>query len=281
MAKLGQNNYGKSRVRLVKLTRQADRHELLEVSVDSALEGDFEAVHTEGDNGKCLPTDTQKNTVYALARKHDFASIEDFGLLLGRHFVSTQSKVVSSARIDLSQSPWVRMAPGGVPHPYAFASGGNERRTARVVVGKGGGATVSAGLNNLLVLKTTESEFHGYIRDEYTTLKETKDRIFATSVSASWTYNRDTLDFNGAFAAIRTALVDTFARHYSLSVQQTLFAMGESALAACPHIDAIRLSLPNKHCLLVNLEPFGMDNPNTIFVPTDEPHGLIEATIER
>lgn len=279
-AVLAQNNYGKSLVRMLKATRLPDRHDIFEVCVATALEGDFADTHVTGDNAKVIPTDTQKNTVYALGRQHTFACVEEFGLILGRHFVNSFPALVTSARAELEQSLWHRVTTSKGPHPTTFESAGNERRTARVVVTKTG-ATVEGGIRDLLALKSTDSAFVGYLRDRYTTLKETDDRIFATSVAANWKYTGANVDFDRAYCAIRTAMMETFAFHKSLSVQQTLLAMGDAALAAAPEISEIRLSLPNKHYLLVNLEPFGLDNPNQIFVPTSEPHGLIEATITR
>jgi len=279
-AVLLQNNYGKSLVRMLKTTRRADRHDIFEVSVDTALEGDFSDTHLTGDNAKVLPTDTQKNTVYALARQHEFASIEQFGLILARHFLGALPGTITGARINLAQVLWHRVQTGGKPHPTTFESAGNERRIAEVVF-DGKKAAVSGGIRELVVLKSTDSEFHGYPRDRYTTLKETTDRIVATAVAARWEYTSDRVDFDRAYCAIRTAMMECFAGHHSLSVQQTLFAMGEAALAAAPEISTIRLSMPNRHYLSANLEPFGLDNPNMIYVPTSEPHGLIEATVGR
>ena len=279
-AVLLQNNYGKSLVRMLKTTRRAERHDIFEVSVDTALEGDFADTHLTGDNAKVLPTDTQKNTVYALARQHEFASIEQFGLVLARHFLGVLPGTITGARINLAQVLWHRVHTAKGPHPTTFESAGNERRIAEVVF-DGKKASVSGGIRELVVLKSTDSEFHGYPRDRYTTLKETTDRIVATAVASRWEYTSDKVDFDRAYCAIRTAMMECFAGHYSLSVQQTLYAMGAAALEAAPEISTIRLSMPNKHYLSANLEPFGLDNPNMIYVPTSEPHGLIEATVGR
>lgn len=277
---LGQNNYGKSKVRMVKVSRAGARHTVREISVDIALEGDFEAIHCAGDNANCLPTDTMKNTVYALGKNHPLDTIEGFAFHLARHFVE-KTAPVTAARVRISQVPWDRLNVDGKEHPYAFSKGSDERQTCEVRVEKNGSVSAIGGLNSLLLLKSTDSAFSGYFKDPFTTLPETRDRIFATSVTATWTYGREKADFEGCRGAIRDALVTTFAGHKSESVQQTLYAMGEAALKRCGAIESIRLSLPNIHCLLVNLKPFGMENPNEIFVPTDEPHGLIEATIAR
>jgi urate oxidase len=284
LAALGENSYGKSRIRLMKVSRSGMRHIISELSVDIALEGDFDAVHTRGDNSNCLPTDTMKNTVYALGKSHPIETIESFGLHLGRHFVS-RNQQVDGARVAISQIAWDRVQIGGREHPHCFTKGSDERQTCEVAIDEQG-ADIVSGIHGLVILKSTDSAFSGYLKDEFTTLPETRDRIMCTSITADWLYTDEAVrsdkpDFALWRAAIRKALIAAFAGHKSESVQQTLFAMGESALAACKQIERIRLSLPNKHCLLVNLKPFGLDNDNEIFVPTDEPHGLIEATIER
>ena len=276
---LAANNYGKSRVRLVKVTRHPDRHDLKELTVHIQFEGDFEAAHTTGDNRKILPTDTMKNTVYALAHGDPVADPEVFGLKLASHFLDTQAQV-SEARIELREHLWKRIKVNGKPHRHAFLSGGNERRLA--VVTKSRAATlVEAGIEDLLVLKTTGSGFAGFIKDRFTTLPETNDRIFSTVVAARWRYASPEVDYGLLWREIRRIVLETFAQHDSLSVQQTVHTTGKLVLEAYDQVAEIRFSLPNKHCLLVNLAPFGMENRNEIFVPTDEPHGLIEATITR
>lgn len=282
LAALGANSYGKSRVRMVKVTRKGKTHTVREFSVDIALAGDFEAIHCAGDNAFCLPTDTMKNTVYALGKDHAMDSIEAFAADLGHHFVSRNHQV-SSARVKVAEIVWERVAIGknAAPHPHCFSKGSDERAVCDVTFERSG-ATVISGIDGLVILKSADSAFAGYPRDEYTTLPETRDRIFCTSVTARWMYAEGKrTDHPACRAAIRRALIETFADHRSESVQHTLYAMGEAALAACPGAELIRLSLPNKHCLLVNLAPFGMSNENEIFVPTDEPYGLIEATVKR
>jgi urate oxidase len=274
---LAWNRYGKSRVRLVKVHRGSDSHDLIDLTLDVALEGAFERVYVEGDNSGCLATDTMKNTVYALAREGSIEHVESFALRLAGHFASKPG--VSTVKIEAAEHPWTRLSAGGRPHPHAFARAGAEEWTT-VVTQDAGGAAVSSGLRGLVVLKTTDSAFSGFPRDQYTTLPETRDRILATSITASWAYERDFSDF-GLRMAVRTALVETFAAHRSESVQQTLYAMGEAALLACRGVRDIQLSLPNRHHLLVDLKPFGLDNPNEIFVATEEPFGLIEARVSR
>jgi urate oxidase len=274
---LAWNRYGKSSVRLVKVRRGANSHDLIDLTLDVALEGAFERVYVEGDNSGCLATDTMKNTVYALAKKDPIDHVESFALRLGAHFASKPG--VSMVRITAAEHPWTRLSAGGQPHPHAFAHAGAEEWTT-VVTHDASGVSVASGLRGLVVLKTTDSAFSGFPRDQYTTLPETRDRILATSITASWVYVPDFSDF-AQRTAVRTALVETFAAHRSESVQQTLYAMGEAALHACRGVRDIQLSLPNRHHLLVDLQPFGLDNPNEIFVATEEPFGSIEARITR
>ena len=282
MPELGWNRYGKSRIRLVKVRRpagaQADApHELVDLALDVQLEGAFEAVYVGGDNRPCLATDTMNNTVYAIARQDPIVDVESFALRLADHFLAKPG--VSRARISASEQPWERLSAGGRPHPHAFVQAGAEHWTTVVTRDSRGGEIVS-GLAGLIVLKTTDSAFSGFPRDEFTTLPDTEDRIMATSITAAWTYRSGVTDFGGR-GTVRRTLVETFAVHASRSVQHTLYAMGEAALAACADISAITLTLPNRHHLLVDLSPFGLDNPNEIFVATDQPFGLIEATVRR
>ena len=277
MSELAWNRYGKSRIRLVKVRRSRDPHELVDLTVDVQLEGAFEAVYVDGDNRSCLATDTMKNTVYAIARQDPIDHVEAFALRLADHFLGKPA--VARVRISVVEQPWGRLSAGGHPHPHAFVQAGAEHWTS-VVTRDAQGAAIVSGLENLVVLKTTDSAFAGFPRDAYTTLQEAGDRIMATSITAAWTYASGTTDFS-ARARVRRALVETFAAHASRSVQHTLYAMGEAALAACADVVAITLTLPNRHHLLVDLAPFGLDNPNEIFVATDQPFGLIEATIAR
>jgi len=277
MSNLAWNRYGKSRIRLVKVRRAHDPHELVDLTIDVQLEGGFEAVYVDGDNRPCLATDTMKNTVYALARRDPIDHVETFALRLADHFLGKPA--VSRVRISVVEQPWGRLSAAGQPHPHAFVQAGAEHWTC-VVTRDQEASEIVSGLANLVVLKTTDSGFSGFPRDEFTTLPDTEDRIMATSITAAWTYQTAAPDF-AARARVRRALVETFAAHHSRSVQHTLYAMGEGALAACADVGSITLTLPNRHHLLVDLTPFGLDNPNEIFVATDQPFGLIEATIRR
>ena len=276
---LSQNQYGKSRVRLVKVERHGSRHDLSDLNVNILLSGTFEAAYVDGDNSRVLPTDTMKNTVYALARKQPLGEIEEFGMRLAEHFLSRHPQV-ARARIAIDQSIWKRIQVGGRAHDHSFLHTGDERRTA-VIEKDRGGAKIISGIRDLVVLKTTNSAFTGYIKDEYTTLKETRDRIFGTAIQAEWTWRGSEPAYGPCWHAARETMLEIFAGHASLGVQHTLYAMGEAILDRVDAIDTIRLSMPNRHCLLVDLAPFGMDNPNEVFVPVEEPHGLIEATLAR
>jgi urate oxidase len=274
---LAWNRYGKARIRLVKVRRAPGRHELVDLTLDVQLEGAFEAVYADGDNALCLATDTMKNTVYAMARQHDLAHVEAFAAELASHFSGKPG--VSLARISATEHRWNRLSPQGRPHAHAFVQPGAEQWTTTVVRDADGTRIVS-GLTNLVVLKTADSSFSGYPRDRFTTLPETDDRILATSVTAAWSYRRGMQAF-AVREQIRQAMVDTFAQHDSRSVQHTLYAMGTAALAACADITEVTITMPNRHHLLVDLSPFGLDNPNEVFVATDQPYGVIEATVRR
>ena len=275
---LGPNQYGKAECRLVKVTRDTERHEIEDLNVTSQLRGDFEACHTEGDNSQVVATDTQKNTVYAFARD-GVGSPEDFLLRLGRHFTS-EFDWVGGGRWAAEQYTWERIS----DHDHAFVRTGRETRTA-VVEMDGDETVVVAGIKECTVLKSTGSEFHGFPRDRYTTLQETTDRILATSLTASWRYTGAAVDggpdFNASYAGVRDLLLATFADVHSLALQQTIFEMGRAVLEKYDEVAEISLSCPNKHHFLVDLEPFGLDNPGEVFYAADRPYGLIEATVLR
>ncbi|SFW86924.1 urate oxidase [Chitinophaga sancti] len=273
MIKLGENSYGKNAVQLSKIIRHPDHHEFRQITVNVSLKGDFETAHTLGDNTKILPTDTQKNTVYALAKEHFTTSIEAFALHLAEHFVHTQQQV-ATATVEIAETAWSRIT------PHAYISGGAEKRTTQVIY-NAATTTITSGITDLLILKTTDSGFEHFIKDPYTTLKETSDRIFATQCEASWIYKGAIKDYSVLFDNIRATLLATFAGHNSLSVQQTLFAMGEAVLETYPAVKEITLKMPNKHHVLFNLEQFGMSNQNEVFIATDEPYGYIVGTVIR
>lgn len=273
------NSYGKSCVRLTKVTRHAGRHDLTELTVDIELEGDFSASYLQGDNATIVATDSMKNIVYARAREHLLTSIESFGQALAEHFLNSYAQV-ARVTIGLAEHAWQRLTVQGAEHPHAFVAGSKEKRTSIVSLTHEA-LRIEAGVDDLVLLKTTNSAFSGFLRDRYTTLPDTGDRILATALSARWLYQRPPGDWTAAFQTVRTAMLEAFASHQSLSVQQTLHVLGDAALAACAAIEQIQLRMPNKHRLLVNLQPFGLDNDNEIFVATDEPYGLITGTLRR
>jgi urate oxidase len=280
MPHLAENSYGKSQVRVVRLNRQSHQHQFEEWDVEVLLQGDFLTCFTEGDNGKILPTDTMKNTVYSLARASSAGSVEEFAKELIRYFLQRNPQV-SGAETVIRQKSWQPLYIAGKPHPSTFVQSGSELQTTRVSEKRGETLRITSGLADLLIMKTAGSAFEGYLRDSLTTLPETSDRLFGTSLRAHWIYTSADLPFPTVRSSIRDSLLSTFAAHQSKSVQHTLYAMAENALAACSHISEITLNMPNKHCLLVDLTRFGQDNPNHIFVPTDEPHGSIEARVCR
>ena len=280
MIALGENRYGKSRVRLVRVKRGKDRHDFREWTLEILLEGNFESCFTEGDNSKILPTDTMKNTVYSLARKSPAESMEEFAKEM-IDFLLSRNPQVSHAEIGVSEKSWERAVTAGKPHPTTFVQSSGERQTTKVARGQKGKFSVVSGLENLVIMKTAGSGFEGYIVDSLTTLPPTSDRLLGTALRASWDYASAEGDFNKLRAKIREILLAVFAEHDSKSVQHTLYAMAEAALKAVPEVSEIELTMPNIHCLLVDLSRFGQDNPNEIFVPTDEPHGYIEARIRR
>jgi urate oxidase len=275
---LTDDNYGKQAVRLVTVRRGPDRHELKDVTVAIRFEGDFTAAYVDGDNRGVFPTDTMKNTVYALAAEHPFDDVEDFGLALTDHFLQASPRA-ASVRVDLTEHLWEPIEAGGSPHPHAFRRAGSEQRTA-IVTRNQEGATVLAGIADLVVMKTAKSAFEGFPRDRYTTLKETSDRLLATAVQATWRYTRPSVAFGTLWREVRRLLLETFANHDSRSVQHTLHAMGEAVLETLD-VEEIHLSMPNKHHIPVDLTPFGLESRNEIFVATGEPYGLIEGTLRR
>jgi urate oxidase len=276
---LSQASYGKSEVRLVKVSRRTDGHELRDLTVDVGLDGDFDAAYLDGNNTGLLATDTMRNTVYALAKEHSIDEIESFGRQLVEHFLAA-GPGVTRVRVEIVEHPWARLEVGGRPHEHAFqrASGGDRVAT---VTGDGGEPRIDAGIDDLLVLKTTGSGWEGFLRDRYTSLAETSDRILATTITARWSYRAGEISFGEVWGNVRQTILEAFCDHYSPSVQFTLHHMGKAVLDAHSEVERISLSLPNKHHLLFDLGRFGLENDNEIFHVTNEPYGLIEGTVER
>jgi urate oxidase len=270
---LGPNRYGKAETRLVRVFRDGDTHTLVDLNVSIALSGDLAATHLTGDNAGVLPTDTMKNTVYAFAKEHGVGEPEEFGLLLGLHFVATQAQV-RAAKVSIESFGWERLG------PHSFQRQGSYTRTATVTVTAEETQVVS-GLTGLVLLNSTASEFRGFPRDKYTTLPETTDRILATAVDARWRHLSTEVDWAKSFAGTLEGLTKGFVNTYSSSLQQTLFAMGSHVLESRPEVAEIRLTLPNKHHYLVDLSPFELTNDNEVFIAGDRPYGLIEGTVTR
>jgi urate oxidase len=281
---LGENRYGKSRIRLVTVRRGPDRHHLRDLTVAVALEGDFAAVHEDGDNASLVATDTMKNTVYAFARDRLTSSPEAFGLELARHFAAYRS--VSRATIDIAEHGWSRISTGDGEAPDAFARTGDLTRLATVTAADDGSVQAEAGIDDLTVMKTTKSAFAGFDRDRYTTLPDVDDRLMATKIRATWGYAADRaagagFDFDAAWSRARETLLGSLAEHFSPSVQASIWVMATAMMDDEPSIDWVRMVLPNLHHWKVDLAPFGLDNPGEVFVSTTEPHGLIDATVHR
>jgi urate oxidase len=290
--KLEGHLYGKARVRVLKILRGLadgrvrvaaatgqDRQSIKEITVAAMLEGDFASSYTAGDNTKVVPTDTIKNTINVLAKQHLGEEIEPFALMLGEHFLQ-RYKQVRSAKIDISERDWRRMEVNGEPHPHSFVAGSDAKMFTRVFCSRDS-HTMESGIRDFIILKSTGSGFEKYPKDEFTTLPETSDRILATSLSATWTFPKPSTSYRDKNDKIISAMLKIFAEEYSPSAQTTLFQMGTAALEVCPEISRIALTMPNKHYLLVNLSPFGLENRNEVFTPTEEPHGQIEAVVTR
>jgi len=277
--KLLHYSYGKARVRLLKVFRNGPQHSIKELKVTVLLQGDFEASFTRCDNRLVVPTDTMKNTVQALALQHLGAETEEFGAMVAEYFVKTHPQA-ARAEVRLSERAWQRISIDGQPHAHSFLAGGPARPFAQASCADGR-TEVASGIEDLLILKTTQSGFEGFAKDRYTTLAETADRVFATQLKATWFYRRKPASYSQTNGQIVQAMLGVFAGAYSPSVQATLFQMGGAALQAAPEVERITLAMPNKHCLRADLAPLGLDNKNELFIPTDEPHGQIEGTVGR
>jgi urate oxidase len=275
---LGANRYGKAAIHLVRVGRDPAGHRIRDLTVAIALEGDFERSYTDGDNSLVIATDTMKNTAYAFAKEHLDGSIEDYGRALAEHFL--ESRQVDRATVSIRAHEWLAIDVAGRPARDAFVRGGEGTRVATVSATPGG-ATVQAGVEDLVVLKTTRSGFSGFPRDRYTTLPETDDRLMATKLTAIWRYGSPDLDADLTFAAVRASLLEVFADHDSPSVQASIWIMAREILRRHEEVDEVRMVLPNLHHWLADLAPFGLVNDGEVYVSTTEPHGLIEATVRR
>ena len=277
--KLIEHHYGKARVRVLKVFRAGARHSIKELDVQVMLQGNFDASFTKADNRLVVATDSLKNTINVLAKQKLGTNTEAFGLGLGEHFLKTYIHV-SRVEVSLTEHCWGRINVKGKPQAHSFSEAGAARPSANIVCTRKG-SIVESGIKNLFILKTTASGFENFLRDEFTTLPDTNDRIFSTKLEAVWTYRRNPGSYSRTNKKILDAMLAVFAKNFSPSVQVTLFQMGEAALKTAPEISRIHIAMPNKHCLLINLKPFGLENKNELFVPTDEPHGQIEGTVAR
>ena len=280
---LGEHQYGKAENRIVRIVRDSPRHEIRDVNVSTCLRGRFDAAHLTGDQGAVLPTDTQKQTSYAFAKTVGLESLERYALALATHFTADVDPV-DQARVELEEYAWERVSVGGEEHDFSWVRTGQEIRTVAVTVDADGSTWITGGLKDLVVLKSSGSEFHGFLTDEYTVLEPTSDRIMATSLVAGWRFDADaldaaTFDFDAAYGAIKRALVETFASFHSLALQQTLYQMGKAAIEAVPALVEVRLSAPNKHHFAYDLARFGIENHNEVFHADDRPYGLIQAAV--
>ncbi len=278
MIELTSNRYGKAAIRLVRVVREPTGHRVRDLTVAIALEGDFGAAHTDGDNSMVVATDTMKNTAYAFAKDHLDGSIEAYGRALAEHFL--ESPQVESATVNVRTHHWSPIAVDGGPAPDAFVRGGEGTRLATVTASRGG-VVVEAGVEDLVVMKTGRSAFSGFPRDRYATLPEIDDRLMATRLTAIWRYGSPDLDADPTFEAVRSTLLEVFADHDSPSVQASVWIMARAILERHQEIEEVRMILPNLHHWLVDLSPFGLENDREIYTPTTEPHGLIEATVRR
>jgi urate oxidase len=280
---LGKNQYGKAENRVVRIYRDTPRHEIHDVNVSTCLRGDFSAAHLVGDQSSVLPTDTQKQTAYAYAKEKGLRSIEDYGLALARHFVHDVDPVLG-ARVEIEEYAWERVIVDGAEHDHTWIRKGQEIRTAAITVSAdedAAGEWVVGGLKDLVILKSTGSEFAGFLTDPYTVLTPTHDRVMATSLVAQWRFTTAEIDWESTYVGVKTQLVKQFAVVQSLALQQTLYQMGKAVLESYPEIAEVRLSAPNKHHFVYDLSPFGLENDNEVFNADDRPYGLIQATVTR
>ncbi|WP_067463718.1 factor-independent urate hydroxylase [Nocardia amamiensis] len=281
---LSDHRYGKAENRIVRIYRETARHEIRDVNVSTVLRGDFADAYVTGDQAKVLPTDTQKQTAYAFAKQPGLRTIEDYALALADHFV-TEIEPVTSARVEVDEYAWLRVPVGGVEHDHTWVRQGAEVRTAAVTVAGAGAdrlAWVVGGVKDLTILKSTGSEFTGFLTDDFTVLAPTDDRMLATSLVAEWRFaGTGGIDWDEVYAGVRARLVETFATLHSKALQQTLFEMGKAALAAFPVLAEIRLAAPNKHHFDYDLARFGIENRGEVYHADDRPYGLIHATVAR
>ncbi len=273
------NRYGKGRVRVMRIHRDGERHEVSQLSIKVMIEGDFARAYTDADNSTSVSTDTIKNVVNVIARQNAGLSTEEFCQVLAKKYLDSYPQVASVA-VTAHETKWNRLGFGGKPHPHSFVLDSNGKPSVEVTATREGSTLVS-GIDGFTFMKSTQSGWERYVKDPYTTLPETNDRICATSMVASWKWSAKPASYPAANAKILATLLEVFSTTYSASVQDSLYRMGEAALSAVPEISEISMACPNMHFILTNLSAFGLDNNNAVFLPTDEPHGQIECTVGR
>ncbi|MBH0778260.1 factor-independent urate hydroxylase [Nocardia bovistercoris] len=281
---LADNRYGKAENRIVRIYRDDARHEIRDLNVSTELRGDFADAYVEGDQRKVLPTDSQKQTAYAYAKRPGAQPVEDYALALAAHFVD-EIEPVRRARVEVDEYAWQRVTVGKLEHDHTWVRSGPEIRTVTVTVDGAGvdqRAWVIGGVKDLVILKSTGSEFADFLVDDFTVLEPTRDRMLATALHARWRFAGTTgLDWDEIHTGIRASMLEVFATHHSKALQQTLFEMGKAALEAYPVLAEIRLTAPNKHHFAYDLKRFGIENHGEVFHADDRPYGLIHATVAR
>ncbi|CAN1258492.1 Uricase-2 isozyme 1 [Linum perenne] len=262
-----EQKHGKSRVRVARVWRSSTGgvQSVVEWSVNISLYSDCISAYVRDDNSDIVATDTMKNTVYVKAKEcSEQLSAEEFAILLAKHFTSFYPQV-TSAVVKIVEKPWERVNLNGQPHEHGFKLG-NEKHTVEAVVKKSGGLQLTSGIEGLSVLKTTQSGFEGFVRDKYTALPETRERMLATEVTAAWRYSYDSVSsvpqkplyFNDRYADVKDVVLNNFfgppkGGVYSASVQRTLFQIAKAVLIRFPDISSIQLKMPNIHFLPVNI----------------------------
>ena len=274
------NRYGKGRVRVMRIHRDGDRHEVSQLNVKAMIEGDFARAYTHGDNSTSVSTDTIKNVVNVVARENTGLCAEEFCQVLAKKYLDTYPQI-SSVAITTHETKWSRLSFGGKPHPYSFVLDSNGKPLVEATLARDGASTLTSGIDGFTFMKSTQSGWENYVKDAYTTIPPTADRMCATSMVASWKWSGKPQNYSATNAKIIDTVLEVFSTTYSMSVQDSLYRMGEAALAAVPEISEISMACPNMHFIPMNLSAFGLDNHNDVFLPTDEPHGQIECTVGR
>jgi len=274
------NRYGKGRVRVMRIHRDGDRQEVSQLNVKAMMEGDFAPAYTHGDNSTSVSTDTIKNVVNVIARENTGLCTEEFCQVLAKKYLDTYPQIASVA-LTVHETKWSRLSFEGKPHPHSFVLDSNGKPTVEVSSIRGGATTMSSGIDGFTFMKSTQSGWENYVKDGYTTIPPTADRMCATSMVVSWKWSGKPLSYPATNKKILDTVLEVFSMTYSKSVQDSLYRMGEAALAAVPEISEISMACPNMHFIPMNLSAFGLDNNNDVFLPTDEPHGQIECTVGR